>query len=121
MGARVGVRQGCLVSPCLFNLFLEQIMSHALDTFEGTVALGGRKVNSLHFPDDIDLISGSANELADLTERIDRTSSAFGMEMSAEKGKVMTTSGTANSEPVTSRSMGFLSRGSIPLNTWEPI
>jgi len=85
----VGVRHGCLLSPCLFNISLEQIMTDALDSFEGNVRVGGGDISNLRFVDDIDLIAGSMKELAELTERLDKSASAFGMEISAEKSKIM--------------------------------
>ncbi len=52
----VGVSQGCKLSPCLFNIFLEQIMQETLHDFEGKVKVGGRPVTNLRFMDDIDLL-----------------------------------------------------------------
>ena len=50
----VGVRQGYLLSPTLFNLFLERTMTDALEGHEGTVSIGGRTITNLCFADDID-------------------------------------------------------------------
>ena len=50
------VRQGCLLSPTLFNIFLERIMSDALEEHDGTVSIGGRNITNLWFADDIDAL-----------------------------------------------------------------
>ena len=80
----VGVRQGCLLSPTLFNIFLERIMTVALDDHEGTVNIGGRTITNLRFADDIDGLAGEEEELAKLNECLDTE------EISAEKTKLMT-------------------------------
>ena len=86
----VGFRQGCLLSPTLFNIFLERIMTDALDDHQGPVSIGGRTIANLHFSDDVDGLAGKEEELASLVDRLDKTSAAFGMEISAEKTKLMT-------------------------------
>ena len=89
----VGVRQGCLLSPTLFNIYLERITSEALKNHCGTVSIGGRNIIKLRFADDIDGLTGSEDELATLVKNLDDTSSRFDMEISAEKTKLMTNSG----------------------------
>ena len=66
---RTTVRQGCLLSPTLFNIFLERIMTDALEDHEGTVSIGGRTITNLRFADDIDGLAGEEEELANLVER----------------------------------------------------
>ena len=86
----VGVRQGCLLSPTLFNILLERIMTDSLEDHAGTVSIGGRTITNLRFADDIDGLAGTETELANLVERLDKTSATYGMQISAEKTKLMT-------------------------------
>ena len=60
---KVGVRQGCLLPPTLFNIFLERIMTHALEDHEGTVRIGGRPITNLRFANDISGLAGEEEKL----------------------------------------------------------
>ena len=97
----VGVRQGCLLSPVLFNLYLENIMRETLHEFESLISIGERTINNLRFADDIDLMGGSNNELQDLTNRLADTSGAYGMEVSCEKRKVIVNSANNTAAQIT--------------------
>ena len=65
-------------------------MTDALEDHEGTVSIGSRKITNLRFADDIDVIAGEEEELANLADRLNKASTAYGMEISAEKTKLMT-------------------------------
>ena len=65
-------------------------MTDALEDNEGTVSIWGRAINNLRFAAAIDGFAGEDEELAKLVERLDKTSTAYGMEISAEKTKLMT-------------------------------
>ena len=71
------------------QIFLERIMTDALEDHEGTVSIGGRTITNLHFADDIDGLAGEEEELARLVECLDKASTAYGMEICAEKTKLM--------------------------------
>ena len=65
-------------------------MTDALEDHEGTVSIGGRTITYPRFADDIDGLAGEEEELKKLVERLDKASTAYGMEISAEKTKLMT-------------------------------
>ena len=88
----VEVRRGCLLSPIPLNIFLERIMTDALEDHKGTVSIGGRTITDLRFAENIDGLAGEDDELAKLVDRLDKASTACAMEISAEKTKLMTSS-----------------------------
>ena len=64
-------------------------MTDALEDNEGTVSIGGRTITNLRFAYDFDGLEGEEDELAKLVERLDKVSTAYGMEISAKKTKLM--------------------------------
>ena len=85
----VGVGQGCLLSPTLFNIFLERIMCEALNGNEGSVSTGGRLITNFHLADDI-VVSAEEEESGVLVDRLDTTTTRYKMEIGPDKTKVMT-------------------------------
>ena len=74
------------------GIFLERIMSDALEEHDGKVSIGGRNITSLRFADDIDALAEEEQELEALVESLDKTCTRYKMEISAEKTKLMTNS-----------------------------
>ena len=64
-------------------------MTDAVEDHEGTVSIGGRTIINLRFADDCDGLAGDEEELAKLVEHLDKASTAYGLEISAEKTKLM--------------------------------
>ena len=71
-----------------------------LEDHEDTVSIGGRTITNLRFADDIDGLAGEEEELTNLVERLDIASTAYGMEISAEKTKLMTNNTTGISTEI---------------------
>ena len=81
-----------LLSPTLFNIFLEQIMSDAPDEPDGKLSIGGKNITNLRFADDIDALAEEEQELEALVESLDKTCTRYKKEISAEKTKLLTNS-----------------------------
>ena len=88
----VGVMQGCILSPRLFNVFLEKIMIDALDGFNSTVNINGRTILNLRFADDIDILAVNREGPTEVTCRLNIAARNYGMEISSENSRVMVTS-----------------------------
>ena len=66
-----GVRQGCLLPPCLFNLYAEHIMRNArLDELQAGIKIGGKNINNFRYADDTTLMAESKEELKRLLMRV---------------------------------------------------
>ena len=64
-----GVRQGCILSPCLFNFYAEYIMRNSgLEEAQAGIKIAGRNINSLRYADDTTLTAESGEELESLNE-----------------------------------------------------
>ena len=88
----IGVCQECSLSSILFNLFLEKIMQETLRDHQTFIPIGGRPRCNLRDADDINFMGDSNGDRHDLTNRLVSRATAYGMEVSTEKRKIMTSS-----------------------------
>ena len=84
-----GVRQCCILSPHLFNIYSEQIMKNALEGFTGGVTIVGRVITHLRYANDVVLIAGGMEELQELVHRARKASSQFCLSLNSSKTKVL--------------------------------
>ena len=85
-----GVRQGCILSSCLFNLYSEYIMWNArLDEAQAGIKIVGRNINNLRYADDTTLIAESEEELKSLLMKVTEKSEKVGLKFSVQKTKIM--------------------------------
>ena len=85
-----GVCQGCILSPCLFNLYAEHIMRNAgVDEAQAGVKIVGRNINNLRYADDTSLMAESEEELKSLLMKVKVESEEVGLKLNIQKMKIM--------------------------------
>ena len=85
-----GVRQGCVLSPCLFNLYAEYIRKNTgLDEAQAGIKIVGRNIDNLKYADNTTLMAESEEELKSLLMKVKEESEKFGLKLNIQKTKVM--------------------------------
>ena len=88
-----GVRQGCILSTCLFNSYAEYIMRNAgLEEAQAGVKIAGRNINNLIYADDTTLMVESEEELKSLLMKVKEASEKVGLKLNIQKTKIMASS-----------------------------
>ena len=92
-----GIRQGCILSPCLFNFYAEYIMRNAglEETLTG-IKIARRNINNLRYADDTTLMAESEEELKSLLMKVKEESEKVGLKLNIQKMKIMASGPTTS-------------------------
>ena len=85
-----GVCQGCILSPCLFNLYAEYIMRNAgMEEAQAGIKIASRNINNLRYADDTTLMAESEEELKSFLMKVKEESGKVGLKLNIQKTKIM--------------------------------
>ena len=85
-----GVRQGCILSPCLFNFYAEYIKRNAgLEETQAGIKIAGRNMNNLRYAGDTTLMAEGEEELKNLLMKVKEESEKVGLKLNIQKAKIM--------------------------------
>ena len=85
-----GVCQGCILSPCFYNLYAEHIMRNAgLEEAQAGIKIAGRNINNLRYADDTTIMAESKEELKSLLMKVKEESEKVGLKLNIQKTKIM--------------------------------
>ena len=103
-----GVHQGCILSPCLFNLYAEYVIRNAwLDEAQAGIKIAGRNIYDLRYADDTTLMAESEEELKSLLMKVKEESEKVGLKLNIQKTKIMA-SGPITSQQIDGETMAAM-------------
>src|SRR5688572_15338090 len=105
-----GVRQGCVISPLLFNLYSEFMIREAMEEIEG-ISFGGFHITDLRYADNAVLVADKRKKLQKMIDKLNDTCKEYGMDINVKKTKVMALSG----DRVGNGSQACLTLDGVPL------
>ena len=111
------MRQGCVLSPVLFNLYSEMLVCEALSETEG-VKINGEKIKTMRYTDDTAVIATSEDELQRMMHKIQAKCDEYGMSLNTEKTKVMKIMANENDTVLPSRLKAYKWNKSKNISTW---
>ena len=84
------IGKGCILAPCLFNLYTEYIMRNArVDELKAGIKIAGRNINNLRYADDTTLMAESKEELKSLLIKVKEESENVGLKHNIQKAKIV--------------------------------
>ena len=84
-----GVHQGCILSPCLFNLYAEYMRNSRLEEAQAGIKIAGRNISNLRYADDTTLMAESEEELKSLLMKVKEESENVGLKLNIQKTKII--------------------------------
>lgn len=84
-----GVRQGCVLSPMLFNVYVEKIFQLALDSVATGIKVNGKPINNIRYADDTAILANNLEDLQNMLDRIVEVGVQFGLRINIAKTKMM--------------------------------
>ena len=109
-----GVRQGCILSPCLFNLYAGYMKNAGLEVAQAGIKISRRNINNLRYGDDTTLMAESEEELKSLLMKVKVKSENVGLKLNIQKTKIMA------SGPITSWETDGKTVETVPDLFWAP-
>ena len=80
-----GVRQGCPLSPLLFNIYIEELVRETVEDMEEGIKVGGKWIKALRFADDQAMLARNQKGLQEMMDRLNTTSTEYGMKINIKR------------------------------------